>query len=112
MTLGITHLPTSAKVNAASNNIPVAFSTAAGSRLLSGLLPGLYKHLSIVNETLVQISFLNQNSATAPSASSSNRVFIPAGAGIIMDNFRVQDAIFIQSEGSAITIGTVEVTVW
>lgn len=105
--------PKSGKVTASTNNVPTAFSTGAGSLVLSGLQGKAYDHLMIINETSTQISVISDPSATtAPSASSTARVFVAANGTATFDKFPIFDAVYIQSEGSAISSGTVEVQVW
>lgn len=109
----IVRSPLSAQIVASTNNIPTAFSSAAGSVIVTnGLLRFRYHHVAIINETSSEISFVCSNSGV-PASTTNTRVFIPANTSFVADSFVVGDSAYIQSEsGSAISSGQVEVQFW
>lgn len=103
-------LPLSAKIDSSSNNIPTSFGTGAGSLILSGLANACYTHIVICNETATRIKVAT---ATATPASSTSAMFyVPANSNVVLDDFSVSDNVYLESDASAISSGTVEATVW
>jgi hypothetical protein len=102
------------KISAALDNIPTAFSAAAGSRALTGLYNKGYSSLMVLNETNARISVATTDATTGPpSAATAEKVWVLAHGTASFDRFPVLDSIYIQSDdGSPITKGTVEVMVW
>lgn len=105
--------PASVQIAAGTNNVPTAFAAAAGSKTVTGLGGKGYTHLMVINETATRIAVLSDASATvAPSASSTERFFVAANSSLVLDDFPIQDTVYVQSDASAISSGTVNVTVW
>lgn len=108
--------PVTAKVVAGTNNIPVAFDETAGSKVLTGLRTNValeFRHLIVLNETSTRIAVVSVTANTsAPSASINERVLVPASSSMVLDNVHILDKVYIQSDGSAISSGTVTVTVF
>lgn len=100
------------KIAAASNNIPVAFDTTAGSLILSAVGGKRYSHLKCENETATRIAIATAEGVTAPSSTATTIIYIPANNFRILDEFTVLDKVYVQSDGSAISSGTVECEVW
>jgi hypothetical protein len=109
----ISRTPYSAQIIASTNNIPTAYSSAAGSVIIaSGLLKYRFHHVAVINETASEISFC-VSATGVPSSTTNTRVFIPANTTFVADQFIMQDSAYIQSEtGSAIVVGQVEVQFW
>lgn len=110
-----------ATVNAASNNIPTAFSTAAGSLIIDGAPSG--GQLAIVNTTTEDIVFTITSAPSAVPADSIStnpgQYLVPAApsGGTVAnthDYLAVTkgDRIFIKSAGSAATTGKVHAIIW
>jgi hypothetical protein len=91
------------KVDAATNNIPTSFSTAAGSQVLTGLT--FPTELCIVNETAGRIGINNQTSSgSAPTGTSH---YLPANSFACFDK-RFARRVFVRSDtGSAISSGVI-----
>lgn len=109
--------PISAKIVSSTNNIPTAFSTAAGSLALSGLSTYAtnYKNLMVLNETAgrLLVSTTNSVSDAVPSSSSTQTVYVPASGTYTFSNVLILDKVYIQSDtGSAISTGNVQIQVW
>ena len=111
----VRHSNISFDLNTATNNVPTAFSTAAGSLVLSGIL--LARGLCIVNETTSRIS-INFRQGSTTSAPTLRQAYVPAApsgsySSLTMDNVDVSSTIYIQSEsGSVITVGHIYGWVW
>jgi hypothetical protein len=103
-----------ALVNAASTNIPTAFSTAAGSKVLTGIARG--RAISIVNytDTMLGVNYTHTDPTTAPTEVEG---FVPPKgeqdfAASTKDGVQMTGQIYIQSMGAAITSGNVTIEVW
>lgn len=103
------------KVDASTNNIPTAFSTAAGSLVMTGIALG--RHLAIINETQsrLQVNYVTGTDAATPTVATA---YVPAAAAssfstLVLDDVQLESQLFIASDsGTAISAGTVEVMVW
>lgn len=109
-----------ATINAATNNVPTAFSTAAGSKIVSSSPTGGI--LAVINTTdsVLYVSWGVYKNAQVPSSTLPGRMIAvpPAptgGAGVgVIDGAKVTagDSIFIMTEAaSARTTGKVWVSV-
>lgn len=102
--------PQSASVTASSNNIPTAFSQAAGSKVLTLISAS---RIRVSNQTGTKISFVTSSDCSnSPSSTSSSRLRVEAGEISSRDDIVLYSCLYLQSEGSAITTGTVDVEVW
>lgn len=106
--------PHSFAIVSSSNNIPVAFSLSnAGSIAQTGMSDKGYSHIRVINGSSTVISYVTTNAGeAAPSATSTRRVFVPANGYVVDDDMLIIDTILIQSEGSAISSGTVYISIW
>src|SRR6476659_7849876 len=100
------------KIVASSNNIPTSFDTTAGSLVISGIGGRNYSHLKCENETSTRIAIATAAGTTAPSSTGTFILYVPANNFRILDDYTVLDRIYVQSDGSAISTGTVECEVW
>ena len=106
--------PVSANINAATNNIPTAFSTAAGSNIMNGLSgANSYSHCMALNQTSGMISICFSPIGVTPSSSSTARLYLEPNQGAAWDDLPIFDGCYIQSEsGSTLSTGSVQVMVW
>ncbi len=105
-------VPKSAEVIASTNNIPTAYSSAAGSKLVTGMNSLYYSHVMIFNETTSRIAWTSAGPNTTPS-SSSIYGYCPGSTFCAWDDIKIFDSRYIQSDtGSSIRTGTVEINVW
>ncbi len=90
-------------IAAASTNVPAAFSTAAGSRVMTGLVTP--RVITICNETATRICMNNQTyDGTTPTSDVTHR--IPAGQCMSTAS-RFAPVVFISGCGSIISSGFV-----
>jgi len=106
-----------AQVVSSSNNIPTAFSAAAGSKIMTSINAFFGKsrirNLQILNGTATNISWCTAAATeTIPSSSTTERHIVLANGTQTLENVKLNDYIYIQSEGSAISSGTVTLQVW
>jgi hypothetical protein len=91
----------SVQINCATDNVPTSFSTAAGSKILTGLANAGRLSLYILNETAQIISGVNtDDDSGTPAQSSNQRFYIPSFGFVILDNCKLYNNLFIQSEGT------------
>lgn len=102
----------SVSVDSSSANIPTAFSTAAGSRFFNGTLNPAFRGTIIVdNGAATKISIVMTESSTAPDSAVTTKLYVPASSSRIFENITIYAWLWVQSEGSAISSGVVDVTV-
>lgn len=96
----------SVRVNAASTNIPTAFSTSSASRVLTGVRN--LRAILIDNRTSSEIAINCQaTSAAAPSDTAFTNMYVAGTSQIAIDDAFLNDTCYIRSmTGSAITTGT------
>jgi hypothetical protein len=100
----------SVKIDASVNNIPDAFDATAGSQVMTVSLSG-QQCILVKNITSTMISYVSADSV--PSASTTERFYVPANTYEERCSTAIKSKIYIQSEGgSDITSGTVTVGVW
>lgn len=105
--------PKSGTIVASTNNIPTAFTTGAGSKVLTGLKEQGYSHIMVINGSTTIISVTTtDNGTTAPSGTTTERLYVLGSQTATFDDISVFDNIYVQSEGTAISTGTVYVQVW
>ncbi len=108
--------PKSVVVTPATNNIPAAFSNAAGSLVLQNLSSGQYQHVQVLNETNYPISFLTlPEVSTAPSSTvTGQRMHIVSNGASSFDDISIFDNFYLQSEEGAINQSgkKVRVNIW
>lgn len=97
------------RVNAASNNIPTAFSTGAASLVLQGVRQPTA--VFVENRTTSEIAINCSASATsAPAATGSNVLYVNASNAWAIDSTYLTGNCYIESNtGSAITTGVVQI---
>lgn len=109
-----------AKINAASNNIPTTFDRAAGSLIISSAPSGGILAFLNTTDTEVYVTWGNYPGIAVPSSSMPGKMLvIPAaptgGSGMaIIDKAQITqgDSVFIMTEaGSARTSGKVWCTI-
>lgn len=106
--------PKSVVVNAATTNIPTAFSDAAGSLVMQGLSGGYYQNLMVINETNSPVSILTlPEVSTAPAATvTGERLHCVSFGATAFDNVSLFDNLYIQSEDNTVNSKKVKITVW
>lgn len=99
----------SAKVNAASANIPTSYSTGAASLILTGIRS--FRTLIVDNRTTHAVTLnCSVGVATAPSDDSNKNIYVNGSSMIAIDAGNFGNGCFIRSDtGSAITTGVVTV---
>lgn len=108
-------------INAATNNIPTAYDTTAGSLIISSCPSS--GQLSVQNTCTEIIIFTVTNAPNVTPADSTTtnpaQYACPAapsggGSSFTQDKLKVSrgDRIFIKSAGSALTSGKVTVVIW
>lgn len=91
----------SAQITCSSNNVPTSFSTAAGSKILTGLANAGRLSLYILNETAQILGCVNtDDDSGTPSSSSTQKFYVPAFGFVILDSVKLYNNLFIQSEGT------------
>jgi hypothetical protein len=103
----------SAKIDAATNNIPTDFSTAAGSLAIQDAVSGR-KGIAIYNGSSSRLAVcVSHHSATvAPADNVNATLYVPATTGIAIDNVYCGKTVYIRSDESLITSGVVTVSLW
>lgn len=100
--------PLQASQDASSTNIPTSYSSA-GATLLS-MTSGTKNHIAFVNDTGTDIAVAVNG--TACGASSVTAFVVPDGLSFTADDMAINRVVCIKSLGSAISSGSVHVTVW
>ena len=105
--------PVSAKVVSGTNNIPTAYDTSAGSNAISGLGHKGYRHLFVYNgaSTAIRVAFADPADG-APASDTTGFFYIPASSYVSFDEAKIFGSLYLESDGSAISSGTVYITVW
>jgi hypothetical protein len=102
-------LPQTKRVNAAIDNIPMAFSTAVGSLVLSeAKYP---KTLILMNDTSTEVEVNCSNVNGVPTASEGTALFVPASTKLIIDMPSIKGDCYVRSLGAAITTGIFTATI-
>lgn len=106
-------------IDAAVNNIPTAFSSAAGSAItgLRAYAHASFSHLQIINTSTSMIGLVTANVDDGVPLATAKRARCPGNNTITFDAAKgktlILDNLYIQSEsGSVITSGTVIVNMW
>ena len=104
--------PKAVKVTASGGSpIPTAFSSGSSQSRIIQNLSG-YSHAVVVNSTSSDVAVNFGNDASAPGDDTGN-VYIPPGAGVVLDNVRISGSVYLKSDSvSTITSGTVKVSLW
>lgn len=103
------------KVTAASSNVPTSFSNAdSASLVLTGI--AYATHLAVINETTERLAVNYEHGSTTSSPTKIN-AYVPAGgtgcfSAISLDDLQVSSTVYIKSDGSVISSGTIELWVW
>lgn len=106
-------IPQSRRINAAVNNIPSAFSTAAGSLLISEA--GTPRTLFIDNRTSTEVEVNCSHALVGlnyqlPSASEGTSFWVNASTALIVDGPGILGDCFVRSVGAPITSGILSIT--
>ena len=99
------------RINAAVNNIPGSYSTAAGSLFLSELSNP--KSIFIDNRTGTEIEVnCTKNHNALPLSSERNAIYVNASSSWVMDQPRssLGSACYVRSVGATISTGIVVIT--
>lgn len=98
----------SVRVDASVNNIPTAFSTAAGSKVIQGV-PNV-RSILIDNRSSSEIAVNCQSgSTTAPTTQTAN-IYVAGTTQVAIDNAYLNTTCYIRSmTGGAISSGTVAI---
>ena len=91
--------------DAAVTNIPTTYAAAGGTFHNTG---ANYSHIAVINDTgtAIRLCF----NTTSP-AGCSDDAYLPANQAMALDDVLIR-AVFVKSDGAAITAGTVWVGVW
>lgn len=101
------------KIDSSTNNVPTAYSTAAGSLALTGITGLNQQTLTFVSEIAGRIAVcVSQNSSTTAPTSQVDLYIPPAPSGgfsaVTIDLPNVASAVYLKSDtGSALTSGVV-----
>lgn len=95
--------------------IPTSYSITDGKSWVLSEIPGVYKHIKIINATASVIACHHNNSSktAAPANDDGHDTYHLASGGAIYDNESVGANIFCRSDsGSTITSGSYYVEIW
>lgn len=107
----------SAKIIAASENIPVTFNTGAGSLIVSEAI-GSHRHLQVLNTTTeviaVTVTGPTQPAPTSLLEHNNRQIYVPASGAIVSDDFLIspKSKIYIRTDNASASSGIVRVSIW
>lgn len=107
-------LPQSKRINAATTTIPSAFSTAAGSLLISEATSPSRILIDNRTSTEIEVNCAHAASGAAtevPSSSEGTSLWVNASTALIIDDPSIKGDCYVRSVGAPITSGILTVTV-
>lgn len=101
--------PKTVKLDTSSTNIPTAYAVSTGSLVLSGI--AYAQNVLITNgaSTGLVLNFSAGDPANAPTTDEGH---VPASATTLIPNVKLSSTLYVRSDGSAISSGTVRFSVF